>query len=357
MFSAYPQTPRLLEAKAELHGMMEDAYTSLIAEGRSENEAVGQVISDFGNLAEVAPELGITSELGIAAGSPAAAAPTVAPAAGAPAGGAAAAGIPAAARPTQPADPPVTIAEASGYADAHERTRYRTAIAIALFVISPAKLIWLTSAASEGVIPLASGPATLIGVFALLLLVAVGVMLLISSARELTPFNRLESGRFTPTAEVTAWSRELAQRHERSRIRALQIAVLLWILSPAPLLTAALLNDSPTKGTWVASGVVALLLVVAIGLLVLLPTAWAHTVAEKLDRRGPAPQAEDDDPHSIVGVIASFYWPLLTAIYLGWSFIGDAWGQSWVLWPIGAVLFGAIAAGGGAWESYRRARR
>ena len=30
MFSAYPQTPRLLEAKAELQGMMEDAYTSFI---------------------------------------------------------------------------------------------------------------------------------------------------------------------------------------------------------------------------------------------------------------------------------------------------------------------------------------
>lgn len=50
MFSAYPQTPRLLEAKAEPQGMMEDAYTSLIAEGRSENEAVGQVIRDFVNL-------------------------------------------------------------------------------------------------------------------------------------------------------------------------------------------------------------------------------------------------------------------------------------------------------------------
>ena len=64
MFSAYPQTPRLLEAKAELQGMMEDAYTSLIGEGRSEDEAVGQVIRDFGNLDEVAPVLGIASDDG-----------------------------------------------------------------------------------------------------------------------------------------------------------------------------------------------------------------------------------------------------------------------------------------------------
>lgn len=63
MFSAYPQTSRLQEAKAELQAMMEDAYTSLIAEGRAENEAVGQVIRDFGNLEEVAPVLGIASDI------------------------------------------------------------------------------------------------------------------------------------------------------------------------------------------------------------------------------------------------------------------------------------------------------
>ena len=32
MFNAYPQTPRLLEAKAELQAMMEDAYASFIAQ-------------------------------------------------------------------------------------------------------------------------------------------------------------------------------------------------------------------------------------------------------------------------------------------------------------------------------------
>ena len=44
MFSPYPQTPRLLEAKEELRGMMEDAYNEAASSGRSHNEAVGQVI-------------------------------------------------------------------------------------------------------------------------------------------------------------------------------------------------------------------------------------------------------------------------------------------------------------------------
>ena len=63
MFSPYPQTPRLLEAKEDLRGMMEDAYNEAIAAGRSNNEAVGKVITEFGNLDELAPVLGIASDI------------------------------------------------------------------------------------------------------------------------------------------------------------------------------------------------------------------------------------------------------------------------------------------------------
>ncbi len=63
MFSPYPPSPRLDEAKAELRAMMEDAYSSLISEGKSHNEAVGQVITEFGNLDELAETLGISTEI------------------------------------------------------------------------------------------------------------------------------------------------------------------------------------------------------------------------------------------------------------------------------------------------------
>lgn len=59
MFMNLPETPQVLRAKAELMEMMEDKYEELIAEGMSEKEAVGTVISEFGNLDELAQELGI----------------------------------------------------------------------------------------------------------------------------------------------------------------------------------------------------------------------------------------------------------------------------------------------------------
>lgn len=59
MFMNLPETPQVLRAKAELMEMMEDKYEELMAEGMSEKEAVGTVISEFGNLDELAEELGI----------------------------------------------------------------------------------------------------------------------------------------------------------------------------------------------------------------------------------------------------------------------------------------------------------
>ncbi|MBP3703842.1 MAG: DUF4097 family beta strand repeat protein [Lachnospiraceae bacterium] len=59
LFFNVPETPDVLRAKAELMEMMEDKYEELIKEGKSEEEAIGIVISEFGNLEELAKELGV----------------------------------------------------------------------------------------------------------------------------------------------------------------------------------------------------------------------------------------------------------------------------------------------------------
>ena len=60
MFRNLPNTEEVRRAKSELLQMMEDKYEELIAEGKTENEAVGIVISEFGNLDELADSLGIS---------------------------------------------------------------------------------------------------------------------------------------------------------------------------------------------------------------------------------------------------------------------------------------------------------
>lgn len=344
MFSPYPHTPRMLEAKVELQAMMEDAYQGLTAKGVSHNEAIGKVITEFGNLDELAPVLGITGEL----------APTHLAEPGM-------AGATATSGPTTPAAPqhaPVTMEEAKGFAEAQQRTRYRTAVAVALFVLAPIPLILLTVAAQDGLVALGQNAASLVGLLSLFVMVALGIVILIGTSREFGPFKRLREGQFSRNPVVNGWAEDLAQQHDRPRTLALQLAVVCWVLSPAPLLLLTLVpRESPQQGFWSALGVALLLIMVAIGLLILLPKTWAQTVADTLTTGGSSASGSDDGERSLVGVIAAFYWPLLTAVFLAWSFIGNAWGESWIIWPIGAVLFGALAAGAGAVESYRKGRR
>lgn len=59
MFQNLPNLPQVQKAKYELGQMMEDKYQELKENGKTENEAVAIVISEFGNLDELAEELGI----------------------------------------------------------------------------------------------------------------------------------------------------------------------------------------------------------------------------------------------------------------------------------------------------------
>ncbi|MGO3136680.1 MAG: permease prefix domain 1-containing protein, partial [Agrococcus casei] len=57
-FTTLPRTPEVERARQELLQMSEDKYTELVAAGVSANEATGRVITEFGNLDELADDLG-----------------------------------------------------------------------------------------------------------------------------------------------------------------------------------------------------------------------------------------------------------------------------------------------------------
>ena len=339
MFSAYPQTPRLLEAKTELQTMMEDAYAGYIAEGISENEAVGRVITEFGNLDEVAPALGITQEIRPASSEQSAV-------------GAA----------HLAAYPQVTMEEAKKYAQARRTAGPRVATAIALCIVSPTLLVSLAPLGASGEFGFNDQTGSLVGLVALLVLVTIGVLMFVRTGQELAPFKQIQDGKFTRSLSVERWAQSLAAEHSGHRSVRLQIAIALWILSVVPVLAMAMLpsfTELPSN-TWNGVGVAITLVMVAIGILVFVPSNWAAGTAEALTQEGrPAPEsgAPDEGGQNLVGVVASIYWPLLTAIFLAWSFIGNAWDISWIVWPIGAVLFGAISGGLGALESYRGSLR
>lgn len=271
MFDAKPQTPRLLEAKAELRAMMEDAYQGLVADGATPDEAAGRVITDFGSLDELAPVLGTSADITRSA-------------------------HPAELRESTTSEPapragtgesacaPVTVEEAESFAEVHWRTRYRLAAAVALFAASPIPLILLIAAADVQDANLDGGIARVIGVVLLLIAVAIGVVLVVGIAGALAPFARLQRRHFAPNPVVTRWADELALTHEHRRVVSIKAAVLLWIFSAVPILLATLAPPSPLQGLWMAGSIALALLLVAVGMLIVLPAAWARSVADAINR-------------------------------------------------------------------------
>ena len=42
--------------------------------------------------------------------------------------------------------------------------------------------------------------------------------------------------------------------------------------------------------------------------------------------------------------VGAVYWPVVVAVYLGWSFWTGKWGVTWVVWPVAALLFAAVVS-------------
>ena len=58
----------------------------------------------------------------------------------------------------------------------------------------------------------------------------------------------------------------------------------------------------------------------------------------------------------VTAIVTSIYWALLIVAYFLWSFLGEGWGISWIIWPVGGVLFGAIHTVVDTLETRRRKR-
>lgn len=327
MFATYPATPRMLDAKAELHTMMEDAYAGYLSAGLSENEAVGRVITEFGNLDELAPVLGISTEIAPATVGDAPAAPVVAP---------------------------ITQEEASQYAAVRERTEPHLGLGIALLVASPAVLVSLSTLGTATWTPFTENMGSLIGLATLFVMVLAGVLILVKRSQQLEPFARISSGSFTRSPGVELWARALATSHAPRRTMRLQIAIALFVMAALPPIILSLTLSGGTANAWSGVGPALTLIMVAAGLLTFLPSNWAASTADVIAGGGTKGEEEESN---VIGVIAAIYWPLLTAAFLAWGLIGDAWDRAWIIWPIGAVLFGAIAGGLGAFAAYRKGRR
>ena len=54
--------------------------------------------------------------------------------------------------------------------------------------------------------------------------------------------------------------------------------------------------------------------------------------------------SKEEKSNTLLKAITPVYWTVVTAIFLGWSFLSDRWDITWIVWVIAGVLYGGLSA-------------
>lgn len=296
MFRDYPPTPDILRIKSDLEQNMEDRYRELIFSGKSENEAAGAVIAEMGNLDELLREMGYDREQDMGSVSV------------------------------------YSIEEARNVIDSYRKFALwiSAGLAIIFFAVSAVSIADSFSQASDGAI----APALF------LIATAAGVCMFVWSGMRISRFNELYQLGEEPFFMVHEDMLQLQNDYEQFRsggLKRLIAGIFLCIAGVVPVILFDAIGD--VYVTRIGVPLMFLLLAVGISQLIqfgMITTAYHMTLGlggYKITNRVNA-KREDR--------ISGIFWPIVVILYLGWSFLFNAWHISWIIWPISGLLWAVI---------------
>lgn len=317
MFANLPNKTSVIKAKDELWQMMEDKFNELIAEGKTENEAVGTVISEFGNLSELAEVLGLEDEVGRdEAGDETETE---------------------AERFTKDEEPAIVIArdEAENLLKESAERSTKISLGIALCVMSP-----VLGIISEAVL---NGKGGFINFLLVCLTVAAGVIMIVLGVNAGENWKKYSKKKCTLSMDATKFVAEEKAIYDRSHTLVLTVGILLFVVSwiPAVIISNVIPTFDDLGGAF-------FFICVGIGVLLVVYSSLRSRGYEsllKLNGSGTIKysyEPEEQGEYKYISPIADFcmsiYWPFMTCLYLILSFTTMYWGLTWIIWPVAGVL-------------------
>ncbi|MCR4590030.1 MAG: permease prefix domain 1-containing protein [Lachnospiraceae bacterium] len=316
MFASLPNTPEVQKARNELLQMMEDKYDELTASGISENEAVGTVISEFGNLDELADDLGIRDNM-----------------AGAKEEG-------------EKKGQLVTKEEADRFIKSCAHLGLLRSIGIALCIISVSMPLIGDALRGYDSVETTLSRVFVAGMFVLL---AAGVALIAASAMGGAKWSYLKEKPCYLEYATYNYVKNEKERATASHIAMKAIGIMLCILCFVP---SMLLNGgtATSHGFDMGNfGNALLFFVVGAGvLLIVLSNSLQGSYVRLLNlnngntMRGSYSSGNKHQScryeNKTVAFIMSVYHPTVLCLYLIWSFLTFKWYMTWIIWPVAWII-------------------
>ena len=307
MFAQWENTPRMRQIKEDLMANMEDKYLELKNAGKTENEAIGIVISEFGNIDELLHELELSQNDGV-----------------------------------QESLPVVTMAQAQEYMDFKKWLGKWVSLGVFLCLMAVSSLILVSTLVEEGII-LSSFSEQLrdvAGLFPFFLLLAMAVGIFIYSGSKEEKYKYLKKD-FYLEPQARNMVLEKVQAYAPALNASITVGVILCLLSPlALILISSLGTNEEIMG---AIGVNVLLLMIAVASVIFInfgSPKESHNVLLQTEEFAK----ENKEENKLIGAVAAGWWPLVVCVFLIWGFFYDGWGICWIVFPIAGLIFGAFSA-------------
>lgn len=330
MFMNLPNTPEVRRAKDELWQMMEDKYSELIADGKSENEAIGTIIAEFGNLNEIAEELGIQSVV----------------------------------RPQEYSAPQQNEAKENEGTQIPPLQRR-------LITIEEAKDFLKDSASSALCIALGVmicilsivGPITMealelsdaYGAVIMFAMIAIAVAIFVANGIRMLKWEFLKKEPCSLDFATSSMVNERRERYLGIYTLLLTLGIMFCIICLIPEIILDELSPIPGLSNQGDFGAIAMFTIAAIGVFMIVLCSCTLGGFKRLlslnDAATMGGNYQMEKPQGykspIVEEIMSVYWPTVTCIYLCWSFLTFDWWLTWIIWPVASIICGVI---NGIWK-------
>lgn len=210
---------------------------------------------------------------------------------------------------------------------------------VLMCILSPVLLILLAGFSESRMFNISEGIAVGAGMTALVLLVAAAVFLFISYGMKTKKYEFMENRSIYVSSRVRAEVAEMKNDYEAVFAKAVAAGTVLCIISVIPLIVAGAVSAPD----FILCALVSLLLVfVGCGVYIIVRSAMIKGSFDSLLQEGDYSE-EEKTVRRKYGVYPGVYWLVITACYLGWSFITGKWEMTWIIWPVAGVLFAALA--------------
>ena len=235
----------------------------------------------------------------------------------------------------------VTMEQASQYLALRQEAAPKLALATFLCVLSPIPLIALAGLSDMG--RLRENAAAGLGLCVMIGLVAVAVVLFLNCASQSKAYEFMTKEPFETAYGVEGMVRQRMRDSQKSYNRLNAIGVVLCILSILPLFASLCFSTSDIV---YLAAVCLLLLAAGVACIFFVYGGVYHSALEKLLEEGEFTRTRKAKS-GLFSAITACYWMVVTAVFLIYTFGPQGNGNprySWVVWAVGGVLYGGLAA-------------